>query len=241
VTVCVYALTPPFSRSIRVRGVEGESLRAITVGSMSAVVGDLRTPPEPSPDRLTRYDDVIRRLAQQHSAVLPARFATCLEDDEELAFILDTRQASFRRALRHVRNRAQMTVRIVQGAGSVAKRPGGRGQGAARGQAAGARRESTIRPLPTTSRRTGRDYLRDKAATAAREREIAGFEPVRGAVQRWVRDERVEKRDRIATIYHLVPRGAAVAYTRAARAAASREGLRAIISGPFPPYAFAGW
>jgi hypothetical protein len=43
----------------------------------------------------------------------------------------------------------------------------------------------------------------------------------------------------MASVYHLIPRGRAKQYARAARAAARRAGLRAVVSGPFPPYAFA--
>jgi hypothetical protein len=49
----------------------------------------------------------------------------------------------------------------------------------------------------------------------------------------------VEKRASIATVYHLVPRASAGAYRRALARAAAAEGVRVVISGPWPPYAFA--
>jgi hypothetical protein len=50
----------------------------------------------------------------------------------------------------------------------------------------------------------------------------------------------VDKRGSIATIYHLVPRASAAAYRRALeRRAREDDGMKIVISGPWPPYAFA--
>jgi hypothetical protein len=54
-----------------------------------------------------------------------------------------------------------------------------------------------------------------------------------------VRDERVETRAGVTSVYHLVPRAAAEAYRRALDRAAAAQGLRIAVSGPWPPYAFA--
>ena len=68
---------------------------------------------------------------------------------------------------------------------------------------------------------------------------MPGFEPVKNAVRRWVRDERVEHRAGVSTVYHLVPRSAADAYRRAVQQSSAAAGLPAIVTGPWPPYAFA--
>jgi hypothetical protein len=49
----------------------------------------------------------------------------------------------------------------------------------------------------------------------------------------------VETRASIATVYHLVPRASAEAYRRALARHAADAGVRVVISGPWPPYAFA--
>jgi hypothetical protein len=85
----------------------------------------------------------------------------------------------------------------------------------------------------------GTQYLHRRAAAATRAREIPGFEPIRRAATRWVKDERVEKRAGVATVHHLIPRSAVSPYRTAVGRAAARAGLRVIVSGPFPPYAFA--
>ncbi len=241
--LCVYALTAAASPRLRSRGIDGEPLRTMTCGAVSAIVGELRAAPEPARDCLARYDAVIEQMARSHPALLPVRFGTCFPHAAELMSILEARQASFTRALRHVRGRAQMTVRVIAGerdaaVGQVAGSAAREVAGSASGNPADVRRAGPAQP---TRRSGGAAYLRGRAAEAARQRHIPGFDPVRSAVRRWVRDERVEKRDRIATVYHLVPRSAAASYARALRVAAGRAGLHVRVSGPFPPYAFADW
>lgn len=224
---CVYALTPRRSTLPPVRGVAGERLRPVTSGGVTAIVGEIRRRRAPSHATLVQYDDVIRRLAARLPSVLPARFGTCFKDLDELQDVLRLRQRPLSRALAHVRNRSQMTVRIVDASGaSTASGAAGASEATGASALGGAR---------------GRAYLRQRALAAAREREIQGFEPVRDAVRRWIRDERVEKRQGIASVYHLVPRSAAEGYRNALVRAASAAGLQVVVSGPWPPYAFADY
>ena len=169
-----------------------------------------------SPANLRRYDRVIRELAARFPAMLPARFGTSV-DENELLFLLSSRRASLARALTTVRGRVQMTIRVL---------PRGRAEDRSSAQA----REERARVV------TGRDYLAGKARAA---RAVAGFEPVRAAVARWVRDERVERRGGVSSVYHLIPRSSSGAYHRAVQASAASAGLRLTVSGPWPPYAFA--
>ena len=223
-TLCVYALTTQAPRALRLRGLERELLRVVTMGRVSAIVGELRRAPGNTYERLTLYDAVMHRLSDRYAAILPVRFGTCLTRDE-LEGILRERQQSFRRALRHVRGRVQMIVRVVD-----------RGPDKVRATSVSDRAESVARAL-SGSRKSGVEYLRRRAAEAT----APAFDPIRDAVRRWVRDERIETRDRIASVYHLIPRGAAEAYRTAAVTRANEVGLRATISGPFPPYAFTEW
>ena len=220
-TLCVYALTGGGAR-VSTMGLAGERLRVYAQGSVAAVAGQLARMPDASPEVLRRYDGAMRRLADTLPALLPVRFGTCFPDPEELAFVLRSRGPSLARALAHVRNRVQMTVRLIE-------RPA-RGRGRARAPSA------PVRPR----RESGAEYLRARAEAAARDRDVAGFEIVRDAVQRWLRDERVERRGAVVSVYHLIPRTSASRYRRAAAAAAAACGLRVVISGPWPAYAFAG-
>ena len=90
-------------------------------------------------------------------------------------------------------------------------------------------------PPPAIERSSGTSYLRSRQ----REQAVPAFAPLRAAVRRWVREERVEKRHGVASIYHLVPRGSIERYRSAMERAAQDAGVRMVTSGPFPPYAFA--
>jgi hypothetical protein len=214
-TLCVYALTLPPERRRVLTGLEGERLRAMTVGRVTAIVGELVRPPKPTPAMLRKYSEVVQLLSERFPAILPARFGTCVQDLIELTFILQSRQQTLLRNLRDVRGRVQMTGRILQSPGL-----------------------SGIVSSPHPSAGSGAEYLRARAAVAAAEKEVAGFAPVRAAVRRWIRDERVEKQGPIASVYHLVPRGQAEKYRRTLEHAAREAGLRLTVSGPWPPYAF---
>ena len=217
-TWCVYALAGRTTARLRTTGLSGERLRLVGAGTLGAVTGELGRAPAPTPANVRRYDEVIRALGATFPALLPARFGTCFTDPEELTFILRARGASLRAALAHVRGRVQMNVRIVRDARTV-----------------GTDEPQRFERLE----RSGASYLRARAAQAQLAREIEGFEPVRSAVRRWVRDERVEKRAEVASVYHLVPRGSVAAYRRALEASAADARLRVVVTGPFPPYAFA--
>lgn len=221
----VYAVTAPAPARLRATGISGETLRVVTFARLSAVVGEMRAAPSPTPAMLRRYAESMQQLFDETSALLPARFGTGVTDLAELEFILRSRRAALRSALRHVRSRAQMTLRVIV---PTATTPAGAAP-------------ALSGPVSPSRRATGTAYLRGRVADAARAREIAGFDPVRAATARWVRDERVEQHAGIATAYHLVPRSAVAAYRAAVERAAAERGLRIVISGPWPPYAFANW
>jgi hypothetical protein len=202
VSLRVYAVVPAAADLGRL------PLRLVTAGRLAAVVANGRRRVV-TPRNLVDYDQTIRRLADRAPALLPARFNTIVDDDEAIATVLRERRARLSAALRQVRGRVQMTVRV----------PVGR---ALSGAAAG----------PDKARPTGTAYLRA--------RRIPELDPLRRAVARWVREERLEPRAGLASLYHLVPITAIDAYREALVAAADAAGLRLVVSGPFPPYAFAG-
>jgi hypothetical protein len=227
VIVCLYAISSPTTGRIAVAGMRGEPLRAVAVGSVAAIVGELRRTPGRTTTNLQRYDRTMRALSARVPALLPARYGTWLRSHDELLLILAERQRSLRRGLARVRHRVQMTARVLQQPveADLQVRSRARATGGLQGP-----------PLPESS---GRAYLRRLARDAARARQVAGFGPLRTAVSRWVREERVEKHGRVASVYHLIPRGAAQAYRDALERAARRSGIRVMVSGPWPAYAFA--
>jgi len=227
--LCVYAVTASASRIAR-RGPAGEQIETIAAGRCAAVVGPVSRRPQPSPENLRRFDAVIRMLWTQVPAVLPARFGTCAGGADELREALTSRERPLVRDLRRVRGRAQMTVRVLPG-GAAPDDP----------VASGATRhmEPPVTAQASGSPQSGADHLRRLAAQAASDRHVPGFAPLRHAVRRWLREERVEKHAAVISVYHLVPRGSVDAYRRAIERAAAGSGLRVAITGPHPPYAFA--
>ena len=199
-------------------GVRDERLRVVRSGPVAAVVSESARGRSPSPANLRRHDRVMRAIAGRVPAILPVRFGTSMAEDE-LTFVLTARRAAFVRALAHVRNRVQMTVR-VPGARSPVPGP------------------SSAVPQVRGKAATGREYLLTRARQVAAARAVPGFAPIRESVRRWVRDERVERHGTVASVYHLIPRTSADAYRRAVRHASADAGLTVIVTGPWPPYAF---
>jgi len=227
VIVCVYALITPSRLPRRVKGVAGEPLRAMTVDGIVAVVGEVRRPPAASTRNLRRFASIIESIAGGASAILPARFGSTFTDVTELMLVLRSRRGSIRERLRAVRGRAQMTIRLV---GSDP------GDASIRGQTPMVGR-SGVRPRNKATQ--GTRYLQEQLAKMRTAREIPELAPVRAAVQRLVREERVERRRSIATVHHLIPRAAAGRYGAAVARTAAENGVRLTVSGPWAPYAFA--
>ena len=208
-SVCVYALATRVARRWTVRGLAGERLKTVRVGPLDVIVGEMTYRPKPTAANLLQYDRIVTQLWEQSSALLPARFGTIVTDLSELDFTIAMRRDAFRRRLAVVRNRAQMTL-LVAGAGPVRRRP---------------------RPR---SIRSGTEYLR--AAQAAHG--VPQFDPIRAAVRRWVKAERVQRHGSLATVYHLIPRRSVDRYRSVVEDAARAAGIRLRVLGPRSPYAF---
>jgi hypothetical protein len=166
---------------------------------------------------LRGHDAAVRQIQSGVPALLPARFGTVVAGVEDLEAALGPREDALQAALLGVREREQMTLRV-----------------AAAGDMAG-EDESPVPEGPGTR------YLAARSGAALRRRPEVGR--VLDGLQGLVRAERIERVDRpplLATVYHLVDRGAAGDYL--ARLDALRPGspgLRLTASGPWPPYAFA--
>jgi hypothetical protein len=210
--LCVYAIVAATTGRIHVRGIRGEALRAVATGRIAAVVGEHRAAPRPTPPSLRAYHAAVERLAREVPAVVPVRFGTLFGDHGELEIVLRARASTFTRTLHHVRRRLQMTIRVVVD-------------------------EHELEPEIAVDRRSGTAYLRSRSARVTRPSRHPAIARLRQVVQRWVRDERVEHRGRVVTIYHLVPRGSVETYRRAVQA--GPPGERLVVGGPFAPYAFA--
>lgn len=224
----VYALVSSPRTVQSLNGVAGERLRAVRFDGLMAVVGDVRRRPAASARNLRRYAAVVESIAARVPAILPVRFGTTFDDVAELTSVLRSRGVSMRRRLRAVRGRTQMTVRLVS-------EPESRDVSRASQSRAASRARVRLEHGATQ----GTQYLQDQLAVLRTAREARELGPIRPAIRRFVKDERVERRRGVATVHHLIPRAMAGPYRAALQRAAADTGIRLAVSGPFPPYAFA--
>jgi gas vesicle protein GvpL/GvpF len=200
-------------------GICAEPLRLVAVGDLVALVGDVPATPEVTAMMLRAQDAVLRRLAAEVDAVLPARFGTLLHDDAALAEALARRRGVLAEALGRVAGCEQMTVRVW--GDQVPPAPAGGGEPGAG---------------------PGTRYLADRRRAHAAAHHVPELEPLRQRLGDLVRAERAERQDRpplLATVQHLVPRGAGGRYI--AVVDDCRAGLapcRVSVTGPWLPYAF---
>lgn len=207
----VYAIAKRGVLAAGIRGLRGEKLRAVDVGRVVAVVGELKRRPQPTLTNVVKYDRILTKLWRANSALLPARFGTLVRDASELELMMRPLKDALHSRLAQVSGCAQMTILLVDSR----------------------ERRGSGRPRPPLS---GTEYLRVARSAGL----MPEFSAVRAAVDRWVKDERTQKRGTMVTIYHLIPRRAVARYRSAAEQAARDAGLGMRIVGPRSPYAFAG-
>jgi hypothetical protein len=218
-SVYLYAVVGTRPASACGNGVCAEPLRIVPCGNLFAVVGDVPETPALTAMTLRTQDAVLRRLATAVDAVLPARFGTLMDDDSTLAGVLEGRARQLGEALARVAGCEQMTLR-VWGDGPNAQAP-----------AAG---DASAGP--------GTRYLTARRRAHEQANQVPELEPLRGMLGDLVRAERVERHDRpplLATVQHLVSRGAGPRYVAIVDSA--RAGLRPwrlSVTGPWLCYAF---
>ena len=217
-SVYVYALLGDAPTPDAVAGLHEEPLRVVRVGELLAAVSDMVALPAVSEATLRAHDAVVRRLADGVDAILPVRFGSLLSESS-LADVLRARARELSQALALVAGREQMTLRVLGDApASLASAPA-----AASDAGPGAR------------------YLAARRAEWRRAHEAPELAPLRPALDTLVRAERVTRHDApplLASVYHLIDRGAASAY-RAAIDGSACATIRVVATGPWPPYAFA--
>jgi len=186
---------------------------AIDVEGITCVVERRRTVPPASERSLRDQFRAIVALQEWADAILPVRFGALL-DIAELARIVRQRRTILKRALRHVRGRVQMTVRVFG---------------------------EPVADEPTASPRSGTAYLQARAR-ASRPDVPRTARAIRRAVQSFTADESIERgRGRVRLVmHHLIARGAVVRYhARIDRVlAGAHDADTVVVSGPLPPYAF---
>lgn len=201
----VLALT---DTALATQAVGGRRFRSTAYGAIHVVFEQRAAPPALTDDELRAQHALVMAIAGQVRAILPARFGSLLQK-RELTSLIGRHETQIRAALDEVRDRVQMTVRVV---GTPMKRP-------------------AVKRPPAT----GREYL-ERARRAATPQVPPRARKVLSAVQPFVVRERREPGSGrlLATVYHLVDAAQVGKYTEAA----GRRGSSILVTGPWPPFAF---
>ena len=151
---------------------------------------------------------LVIAIANRARAVLPARFGSLIAR-RELTVLIRRHDAQIRTALEQVRDRVQMTVRVL---GATPRRPS-----------------------PAAHVTSGREYL-ERARRQLAPPLPRRVERLLSAVQQYVVAERREPGAGrlVATLYHLLDASQVGRYTKAA----GKRVPGVIVSGPWPPFAF---
>ena len=197
------------ARRAGVKGLAGEQLRTITLGSVAAIVGEVTARPRPTVANLLRYDRILTELWARNDALL-------LPCDSARYWPTRGARSCCDAAWSH-----------------AAQTPGG-----CQGSRTNDRAGSHPIPEPPTRASSARPFRRRVHRAAGAARDVPQLAKLRPAIRRWIRDERMQMRGSIATVYHLVPRGAADRYRSALERAAREAGIRLRVLGPRLPYAF---
>lgn len=207
----VYAVTGSAAAPFEAAGqrIEFRGLDGIFVAATT-----MTAMPQLTEAALREQHDVVGAIAARVDALLPARFGSLVEPPE-LEQVVALRREAIGEALVLVSGCEQMTVRAF-------------------GDPAPPRAQAAQPPT------TGTAYLERRAD--AELRLPASVRLLAAAVQPLVRAERIVRGERgvVATLYHLVPRGTSADYAQALEPLrAGFPGPGFIVSGPWPPFAFA--
>ena len=192
----------------------GPRMEIVPVDELFAAIQRRSAAPRVSEAALRQQHRIVMQLAKRAGAILPARFGT-LVDRLELERVVRMRRVTLKDALRQVRGKQQMTIRVFGAA--PAKRPS---------------------RVPAS----GTEYLRDRAASRRPVLSDAAT-AIRRSVRSVVSAERVDpaRPGLQATMHHLVRADAIPRYLALLDLAVERlePPPRVSVSGPFPPFAFA--
>ena len=95
-------------------GVEGAPVRWIDVGRLRCFVSDFaaQMPYAPVPEMVKAFNQVLQRIFAQ-AVIIPFRFPTIVESEDTLRQFVESRAAEYSGALKRLRNKVQMDVRII--------------------------------------------------------------------------------------------------------------------------------
>jgi Gas vesicle synthesis protein GvpL/GvpF len=197
------------------RGLGGATLRALESDELAAVYSRHRSlRPRPSPELVLAHERVVEAVMAR-GPVLPLRFGTQLEREEQLTAALADRRDELVRALERVRGHVELGLRVIPRRGS--------------------------KPDLEAGEQTGRAYLLGRVSEHRRANEAARnlHAPLAElAAESLVRERPAPPAILVAT--YLVDAERITEFrTRADELAARQRHLHVVVTGPWPPYNFA--
>ncbi|HJR58848.1 MAG TPA: GvpL/GvpF family gas vesicle protein [Vicinamibacterales bacterium] len=182
-------------------------LHSLDLGGFYAICERRRAAPALDDERLREQHGLVLEIASAVRAILPVRFGALMDKRELVTFARD-HDAEIRLGLDDVRDRVQMTIRIV------GRRP----------------------PAPAARTGTGREYLNQRRRAVSPVLPPAA-RTLLSALRPLVARERQEPGAGrlLATVYHLIDAGDSPRYRRIVKHLATPAIL---VTGPWPPFAF---
>jgi hypothetical protein len=209
--ICDPAITPP---TLTRRGLGGARLRALERGGLAAVYSHHRSlRPRPTREFVLDHERVVESI-MAHSTVLPLRFGTQLEHEDQLAALLAARRDELLRSLQRVRGKTELGLRMIP------ERP-----------VCGRR---TVRP-------TGRDYLLSRVRTHRLQQQAIHevHEALAGLSEASCIREPARPPAILVAAYLIDAERVDEFRRRADQLARCQDGMQVIVTGPWPPYSFA--
>lgn len=214
--IYAYGICDPAIRSptLRRRGLGGATLRAFERDGLAVIYSRHRSlRPRPVRKLVMDHERVVEAIMAR-GPVLPLRFGTQLEREEELEAVLAARHDELLRSLERVRGKVEVGLRVIPPKPTVDRRGGGA---------------------------TGRAYLLARVRAHRRDREaIRELHPplVSLSEATCIRQPQDGRASFVAA--YLVDSARVDEFRRKADELAKRHvGIRVIVTGPWPPYSFA--
>lgn len=217
-SVYLYALLGAAPAQLPAAGVAGSPVRVIDCQGVVAAFSELDAPPALSVESLEAHDGVVRALAAEVDAILPARFGQVSPGRAELVERVSGRLVAWRDALEQVAGCVQMSLRLY-GEALPVEAP----------------------PPPSEGARPGTRYLQARVAAERQRTRLPEAGGLLEALAPTVREQRVDRAKTpplLASVYHLVAAPEVEAYRRRLAEHSLPAALGLSVSGPWAPYAF---
>ena len=223
----VYAVTDAAAPPGAVTGIEGARVEVVAVGDLHVATTQHSAGALPaSTDAILAHAGVCDELQQHGCTVLPVRFGARYTDEAALRQAVAERAEGFADALRHVRGRVEVGVRV-----------------------AAATDPEEGQPAPSPSPSSGAAYLQRRAVEEQRrEASKAAAQAVADEIHELLRGCAVDAATKVQatpglllSAAYLIPADQVSSFAdTVAQVSRRRSDLQLLCTGPWPPYHFAG-